>query len=151
MINLKNSEHVSALVALIAAILFAFASFYDTDAETYLFPRIIAVVLAILSLTLFVSDWAESETEDRSRAFLRHVWPGLLIGLVYLLVMESLGFYLSSWLAFLAVILAYGGEQPILQPKTVLTKAAVSAGFMVILYLLFWNGLNVRTPTGILF
>ncbi len=151
MINLKNSEQVSAMVALIIAIIFAFMSFYDTDAETYLFPRIIAVVLAILSIALFISDWSSTQDTHHDRAYVKHILPGLVIGLVYLLIMEELGFYVSSWLAFLVVLLAYGGDQPILNPKTVLIKATASLGFMVILYLLFWNGLNVRTPTGILF
>lgn len=150
MINLKNTEHASALYALIAASVFAFLSFYDTDAETYLFPRIIAVVLAILAVALFVANSTSKEDNRESSGYFAEVWPGLAIGLVFLLVMEDLGFYVSSFFAFLAIVLLYGGRA-IADVKALAIKTAVALGFMTILYLLFWYGLNVRTPTGILF
>lgn len=150
MINLKNNEQASALYALIVAAGFAFLSFYDTDAETYLFPRIIAVVLAILAVALFIANSASREDNRGRGGYFADVWPGLAIGLVFLLVMEDLGFYVSSYFAFLAIVLIYGGKA-ITDVKALIIKAAVSLGFMSILYLLFWYGLNVRTPTGILF
>lgn len=150
MINLKNTEQASALYALIAASVFAFLSFYDTDAETYLFPRIIAVVLAFLAVALFVANSTSKEDNRESSGYFSEVWPGLATGLVFLLVMEDLGFYVSSFFAFLAIVLLYGGRA-IADVKALAIKAAVAFGFMTILYLLFWYGLNVRTPTGILF
>jgi len=153
MINLKNSEQVSALYALIISAIFAFLSFYNTDAENYLFPRIIAIALAILSVALFIANSAPGSNTEKSSAGDGHfndVWPGLLIGLIFLLVMEDLGFYISSFFAFLAILVAYG-NRPIVDLKALMTKSAVSAAFMFILYLLFWNGLHVRTPTGLIF
>ena len=150
MINLRNTEQASALYALIAASVFAFLSFYDTDAETYLFPRIIAVVLALLAVALFVANSTSKEDNRESSGYFSEVWPGLAIGLVFLLVMEDLGFYVSSFFAFLAIVLLYGGRA-IADVKALAIKTAVALGFMTILYLLFWYGLNVRTPTGILF
>ena len=153
MINLKNSEQTSALYALAVSAIFAFLSFYDTDAENYLFPRIIAIALAILSVALFISNSASSSDTVKSSAgggYFKDVWPGLLIGLIFLLFMEDLGFYISSFFAFLAILLAYG-NRPFADLKALMKKSAVSAAFMFILYLLFWNGLHVRTPTGLIF
>ena len=153
MINLKNSEQVSALYALVVSAVFTFLSFYNTDAENYLFPRIIAIALAILAVALFISNSASgSDTAQRSTGGGRFndVWPGLLIGLIFLLVMEDLGFYTSSFFAFLAILVAYG-NRPVIDLKALMTKSAISAAFMFILYLLFWNGLHVRTPTGLIF
>ena len=153
MINMKNREQASALYALLVAALFAFLSFYNTDAETYLFPRIIAVVLAILSVILFISNTTvgeSSEKESPADLYFSTVWPGLLIGLIFVLIMEDLGFYVSSFLAFMAILIVYD-SQPIANAKVLITKISISAAFMLVLYLLFWNGLHVRTPTGILF
>ena len=153
MINFKNSEQASALYALAVSAIFTFLSFYDTDAENYLFPRIIAIALAILSVALFISNSASnSHTTKRSAgdSYFNDVWPGLLIGLIFLLVMEDLGFYISSFFAFLAILVVYG-NRPFADLKALMKKSAVSAAFMFILYLLFWNGLHVRTPTGLIF
>ena len=152
MINMKNTEQASAVYALVVSAVFAFLSFYNTDAETYLFPRIIAVVLAILSVILFISNSAAGDNTESSDSghFFTDIWPGLIVGFILLLVMEDLGFYTSSFLAFLAVLILYG-NRGISDMKVMLTKVGVSAGFLLVLYLLFWNGLHVRTPTGILF
>ena len=151
MINMKNTEQASAIYALVISAVFAFLSFYDTDAETYLFPRIIAVVLAILSVILFISNSAAGDNNGSNESrYFSDIWPGLIIGLVFLLVMEDLGFYVSSFLAFLAVLIVYG-KRGISDLKALVTKLSVSAAFMFILYLLFWNGLHVRTPTGLIF
>ncbi len=153
MINMKNTEQASAVYALLVSALFAFLSFYNTDAETYLFPRIIAVVLAVLSIVLFISNSAGSDNTDHagSRAsYFSVIWPGLIIGFIFLLIMEDLGFYASSCLAFLAVLIIYD-NRPISDLKALSIKIAVSLAFMLVLYLLFWTGLHVRTPTGILF
>lgn len=153
MINMKNTEQASAIYALLVSALFAFLSFYGTDAETYLFPRIIAVVLAILSVVLFISNSASSDNTDEGGtepSYFSAIWPGLLVGLVFMLIMEDLGFYTSSFLAFMSILVLYD-SQPIANIKTLATKAIISLAFMFVLYLLFWNGLHVRTPTGILF
>ncbi|NNE63176.1 MAG: tripartite tricarboxylate transporter TctB family protein [Gammaproteobacteria bacterium] len=150
---MKNSEQISAFYALLVAGLFAFLSFYDTDAENYLFPRILAVVLAALSVILFITNTAggdDSHDRDSAPSYFSAVWPGLLIGFIFLMVMEYLGFYTSSFFAFLAILIIYD-NQPTANMKLFVTKAAISAVFMLVLYLLFWNGLHVRTPTGILF
>lgn len=153
MINMKNTEQASAVYALLVSAIFAFLSFYNTDAETYLFPRIIAVVLAVLSIVLFISNSAggdNTEHQGSEPSYFSAIWPGLIIGLIFMLIMEDLGFYTSSCLAFLAVLIIYD-NRPIVDLKALSIKVAVSLAFMLVLYLLFWNGLHVRTPTGILF
>ena len=150
MINLKNNEHASAAIALVVGGIFTFLSFYNTDPETYLFPRILAIAIAILSVCLFISSSAGKSDTTSSAGGFGDIWHGLLIGLIFLLVMEDLGFYTSSFLAFLSILLLYG-KREITDKKALLKKVMVSFGFMLILYALFWQGLNVRTPTGLLF
>lgn len=97
MINLKNIEQAAAVYALIAASVFAFLSFYGTDGETYLFPRIIAVVLALMSVSLLIANWSSKNDNRSDSGYFAEIWPGMVVGLVFLLVMEDLGFYVSSF------------------------------------------------------
>jgi len=150
MFNMKNTEQASAVYALLVASLFAFLSFYGTDAETYLFPRIIAVVLAILAIALFIKNSTSVESNRKSNGYFADIWPGLLVGFIFLLVMENLGFYVSSFAAFLAILLLYG-KRDSRNVKALLKKSSISLVFMMILYFLFWQGLHVRTPTGLIF
>ena len=150
MINFKNTEQASAVYALIVSSLFSFLAFYNTDAETYLFPRIIAVALALLSIILLISNLGtgKQNVEENSQAInFRDIWPGLLIGLLFLLLLETLGFYMSSFLAFLSILLLYG-KRKAMDIGAMTFKIVVSLAFMIILFLLFWSGLHVRTPTG---
>lgn len=150
MINFKNTEQASAVFTLIISALFAFLAFYNTDADTYLFPRIIAVALALLSAILLISNLGtgkQTVVENSAAINFRDIWPGLLIGLVFFLLLETLGFYMSSFLAFLSILLLYG-KRKAMDIEAMTLKIIVSLAFMIILFLLFWSGLHVRTPTG---
>ena len=149
----KNREQITAVYALVVATLFMLLAFYNTDAEVYLFPRIIAVALAIFSVILFISNARNDRAlsnDDTTDHYLRYIWPGLLVGIPYLILMETLGFYFSSLLAFLAIVLIYG-KRRLSDLKALTLKLSISICFMLILYLLFWQGLHVRTPTGFIF
>ena len=150
MISLNNREQATAIYALLIALVFALLSFYDTDAETYLFPRIIAIALLILSLAHFISNLSvktEIDNYASDHRYIRDLLPGLIVGLVFILVLETIGFYTSSFFTFLALLSLYGKRRA-LDPKALAKKVMVSLAFMAILYLLFWVGLQVRTPAG---
>lgn len=155
-INLKNSEIITAFYSLIVAGLFSFLSFYDTDADIYLFPRIIAIALLVFSVILLISSFQlsrlyskNSNSNPKSGLFLE-ILPGLLIGIIYMTLMDVVGFYTSAFFVFLAFLLLYG-KREMTDPKAFIKKVTVSIGFVFVLYLLFWQGLHVRTPTGLLF
>lgn len=155
-INLRNPELATAFYSLAVAGLFSFLSFYDTDAETYLFPRIIAIALLGFSVILLISNLYASQAslkhsvdQNKGNHFFK-ILPGLVIGFIYLTLMEPAGFYACSFFVFLAFLLLYG-KREMTDPKAFVKKVMVSIGFVFVLYLLFWQGLNVRTPTGWLF
>jgi hypothetical protein len=54
---------------------------------------------------------------------------------------------MSSFLAFLSILLLYG-KRKAMDIEAMTLKIVVSLAFLIILFLLFWSGLNVRTPTG---
>ena len=62
--------------------------------------------------------------------------------------MESLGFYVSAFAAFLTIVWLYAPE-PVSTP-VVAKRLAISAAFVAAIFVLFSVLLNVQTPRGIL-
>lgn len=148
----KSKDNITAFVATLIAIIALAAAFYKTDPAVYLFPRISAVIIALLALVLLLKTIMGRTIKTLSEAKLinwKTLLPGLVIGLVYLLSLEVIGFYVSSFVAYFAICVAYG-KCDMLNVKRGLFKIGVSTVFMVVLFLLFWNLLHVRTPTGFL-
>ncbi len=127
------------------AILLLWLSFYPEDAEVYLFPRIIALSIAVLTLAL----WFVSEKETKKYNNFKVLAPGLLLIFLYISILEWLGFYTSSLLVFIVLITIYTKK-----PKNIwyigLKELLIATAFIVVLYLLFALLLQVRTPTGLI-
>jgi uncharacterized membrane protein (UPF0136 family) len=74
-------------------------------------------------------------------------WSDLGMGIAvivgYLLIMQTSGFYLASWIAFSAIVLFYTTD--INRQKTT-RIVLVSLGFMTAIYVLFSLSLRVITP-----
>lgn len=147
-----NRDFWASIIGLAVAIIFSFASFYKTDAEVYLFPRIIAIAIFLLALIQCVlaykrfSKLHEREQERVSIAW-KELFPGLFIAVAYVLLLELVGFYVSAFLAFLSIVLIYG-KRSISDKKALIIKFSIGTILISVLYFLFWYLLNVRTPTG---
>ena len=114
------------------------------DAETYLFPRIIALGIAALAVLQFF----EAPDTTTKPIHFKVLLPGLVVCFVYILVLEWLGFYAASALAFFSILLIYNNKKENL--CSISFKLCMSIAFTGCLYLLFWLVLNVRTPQGFL-
>ena len=148
----KNKENITAVIAGLIAIFTLFTSFVGTDAEVYLFPRIAAIIIAILAVILLFKVYMNRDSAEVMSSQLinwKSLWPSLIVGLIYLISLEVIGFYVSSFVAFFAIVIIYG-KRHMLDPKRALFKLGVATIFMIVLFLLFWNLLHVRTPTGFL-
>jgi len=148
----KRKEQVTAIVATIIALFSLGASFYKTDPEVYLFPRIAAVVIAILAAVLLIKEFLNRSnvlSSDEPLINWKTIWPFLVLGLIYLISLEKIGFYVSSFVAYFAICVIYG-KCEMTDIKRGLFKLSVSTVFMIVLFILFWNLLHVRTPTGLL-
>ncbi len=148
----KVKENITATIAILIAIIALITSFVGTDAEVYLFPRIAAVIIAILAASLLIKVLKNRDTEEVMTSPLinwKTLWPCLVIGLIYLICLEIVGFYVSSFVAFFALVALYG-KRHMFDRKRGLFKLGIATIFMIVLFLLFWNLLNVRTPTGFL-
>ncbi len=152
---MRTTQGGAAFFALLLGIIFTASAYWNTDAEVYLFPRIAAGLMLLLGLIQFIgllldSRRPGSQTVATGKINWRALLPGIAVGAVYVMVMEQLGFYVSSFAAFVMIVSIYG-KRSAFNPRAFARKALIGLVFTLILYLLFWKLLNVRTPTGLLF
>ena len=148
----KTKDNITAFIAALIAIIAVITSFYNTDAEVYLFPRIAAVIITILATILLIKAFLNRLSITPMKESLinwRILLPGLAVGFVYLFSLEIIGFYVSSFIAYFALCVIYG-KCEMTDLKRGAFKLGISTIFMIVLFLLFWNLLHVRTPTGLL-
>ncbi len=151
MLHIDSNETKATIFSLTAAIVFAIACFWDTDPEVYLFPRILAVFMVALGLIQLINAAREGTEPSQKPAAGAIAWPVLLPGLavtvVFVLSIETIGFYTGSFLAFLCIVLVYG-KRKWNDRQAVFYKSLIGVVFMLVLYGLFWKLLYVRTPEG---
>ena len=76
------------------------------------------------------------------------VLPALAVFVVYRLTMESIGFYVSAFAAFLIIVWIYAPEP--VSARVAAKRVAISAAFIAAIFVLFSVLLNVQTPRGML-
>jgi len=149
----QSKDRMAAFYALVIAIVLLIASFYGTDAEVYLFPRITATFITVLALILAYDAFKQGGFSEQREIVLvdwKTLLPGLAVGIIYVLLLERVGFYTCSFFAFFAICMIYG-KRSLFDPRAFVLKLLVTTVTLIVLYVLFWKLLNVRTPTGILF
>ena len=133
-----NADQIIGLGGLLAGILlFALAG----DSEAYLFPRIIAIVIAVLGLAISVSNL---KTSISSTAVAEKVWtswfriiPVIAMFILYPLAMEAIGFYSASFVVFLGIVWIYAPEP--YSAGAALRRIIISATFIVALFVIFFD------------
>ena len=140
----KQIKISTVIVTLISAFL-VYASFVLGDLEDYLFPRLISVLIALLSLML----WFEKGEADKSTNF-KDLMPGIAIATAFILLLKILGFYLASMIVFFSLVMFYNKPSESKDFwRVLLTKLGVTIVFTLTLYGLFTLLLQVRTPEGL--
>ena len=145
-----RSDRITA-PALLGVSLFAFVESGRYGPLSRLFPRVVAVVLGVLSLLLLVQsflhlrDDAASDPQPEPAGDRRGMFVSLLVMVGWVLLLEPAGFWISSVLSFslLVVVLHVPG-------KAVLWKNLVVAAVLVTVFvLLFRVALRVPLPEGL--
>ena len=114
------------------------------------FPKVIIIIMGILSaLMLLQSIFLKQPTNSKGAGFPfgRFLISFFLI-IVYFLLMEGIGFYLSAFLFFVAVTFVLGSKN--LNFRTGSFRVVMAFAFTGILFLLFNVLLAVQTPKGLL-
>lgn len=146
-----RKEIIVSLVVFASALALYFSLSLMEDPRAVIFPRVIIVIIGVLSLILFGQALMMGREMTEKAAGFRF-GPFLVcfvLIVLYLVVMEQLGFYVSAFLFYVAVTFVLGWGD--LTPKKGGMRVLSAAVFVGILYLLFNRLLAVQTPKGLLF
>ncbi len=144
-----NRDALVGLVCLAGSVALFFALGHIEEERAIAFPRTIIIIMGILSGLLFLQHILFRKPQAKQAPF-----PWLRVGglfviiVVYLALLEEVGFYLASFLFFLAVCFIMGWSR--LQTKQVIRWLVGSVAFTAVLYVLFKVILEVQTPRGLL-
>ncbi len=166
---MKKDLIVSLILLAGSIVLYASLSLMEDPAAAS-FPRVVIVIMGCLGLTLVIQTFIARQRHERAVLQSNHVSNSgtelkksdstkqfslgtlaicFVLIVLYFVVMEKLGFYVSAFLFFIVLTFTLGRKNLTLQ------KGAVQVGiafiFTVVLFLLFNKLLVVQTPKGILF
>jgi len=140
----------TALMTLAVTLVIAWFS-VDMSDDSYVFPGAIAilmVVMAVAMLIMALKPKPEGTLVDEESIPWGIIFPTLVILIGFLVVVEWLGFFVTSFLSFYGIVLIYTRGLPNV-PQTV-RSGLISLAFTGALYLLFVIILGVQFPKGIL-
>jgi hypothetical protein len=165
-----KKDLIIALILLVGSgALYASLSLMEEPAAAS-FPRVVIIIMGILGLMLLIqtviikqrserpvlqSDRVGNQEKTPKDSGVVNKFPlGTVVGcflliVVYFVVMEALGFYLSAFLFFIAATFILGRKDLTLQ-KSVL-RIGIAFIFTAVLFVLFNKLLVVQTPKGLLF
>lgn len=148
--GMKRSNQVAAIILFLFSIYMISSSLRMRLSDQYgpgpgLFPFGLGIILAILSVALFI-EYTSSRKKDKASPFPQR-GALLSVGLVilaligYALVINSLGYVITT---FFFVLFLMG----VVQRDKIKMTTLTAIGVAVMLYLIFEIGLQVRLPKG---
>ncbi|NNL17656.1 MAG: tripartite tricarboxylate transporter TctB family protein [Boseongicola sp.] len=154
MTDLPRVQHIiaSGLVAAVG-ITVAVISYTQEPAAAFLFPRLISTVFVVLALWTFGKAvlGRTKVGNGLNRQAMMNILPGLVVALVFVYwAAKGLGFYTASTIVFFILLSLYD-PAPHNEAKSWIKRAAITAGFLAVMYGLFAGLLNVFTPREIFF
>lgn len=150
MIDQTRRPLYTALGTLAVTLLIAWFS-VDLDDASYVFPGAIAILMVLLAVAMVIMELkpkAPGSAIDEEAIPWGIILPTLVILLGFLVVVEWLGFFATSFFCFYGIVLIYTRGVPNL-PQTV-RSGVISLIFIAALYVLFVLILGVQFPRGIL-
>jgi len=146
-------QHVStATMILLGAITVVWVSFTSEPSEAFLFPKILSGVMLSLAAWNAYRAWSglSQVGVGLGKQEFIYLLPGLLVSLALIFFCAKFfGFYVASAVSFFIVYSVYDST-PITQLSGWVRRLVITAGFMLIIYLLFAMLLQVQTPRGLI-
>lgn len=145
-LSMGRRLYVAMAVAAIAGWIF-YVSYFQENAEAYLFPSIVATVMLVFSLISLIREVFDLCVDDyQAFPFLRQL-PVIGMMVAAVLLVEILGMYSTAFVTLCAVSIWYS---PVQSHRTRLIRSVLfAAGFAAFMYLLFTLMLNVQLPRGL--
>lgn len=151
--NTSHLRHrITAVATVVVCGLVVWASFAPDAPIGYEFPRIVSLSMlgiAVFLMLLAFKPGARVAGGEEEPVPWGAIWPLLLILFGFLLVSESLGYFVSSAIAFFLIASIYSPGR--FSWARVTRVGAITLAFMGALYLIFIVVLNVQVPEGVLF
>ena len=119
--------------------------------EAFLFPNFISGTLCVIALVTLINSIRRQgdETEEIKPIPWLVILPALVIFILYLGLVERIGFYVTSFTAFMAIVLIYIPDRFSVAHSLKIFLTGIA--FMVALYSLFTILLKVQLPRGLFF
>jgi hypothetical protein len=148
---MKKDVIVAVVCLAIAVFLYATLGHIELE-RARTFPAIVIIGIGVLSVILFIQTLlqkARTESADKER----YPWGRfvLLFAMIvaYIGLMETVGFYVSAFLFFVAVCVVLDRQDLAFRRAAAWTGEA--AGLTIVLFVLFRIVLEVQTPRGLFF
>jgi len=136
----------SIILCMISAVVYYSASQFDmsyigdTGLGPDFFPKVVSVILIVLSILIFISSGKDKKTEKNPNV--KYTLITIVIFAVYIVLIGKIGYLVSTILFSFAII-------SLLKKDSIVLKVVYSIIFPVGLYLLFTYAFKVSLPTGI--
>ena len=146
MLKGRIQDLVIGVIALAAGIAL-FIGTKDFPGTTQLFSRIVLLILIIIGAVLIATSLINAKKpgpeEVDFKSFKNPLICFVLI-VVYVVMIDKIGFFVSSAVCLPALMLFMGQKKPI-------PMIATTAGALLFIYVLFVTQLGLRMPQGLLF
>jgi hypothetical protein len=158
---MKKQEIICGLVVIAGSVALYASLSLIKDPRAITFPRIIIMSMGVLGAglilqavtLLFSSGKPPNATADDLPAITSFPWKPVLTVLtsivVYMVIMQHIGFYVSTFIYFTGIIFSLSYKD--LNPKKSLKTGIMSFAFTTVLFVLFNVILKVQMPRGIFF
>jgi hypothetical protein len=144
-----NRDAVVGLVCLVASVALYACLGHIEEPRAMAFPQTVIIAMGVLSALLFLQHLLFPKPGAKTAPLPWARVGGLfVIIVVYLFLLEPVGFYLASFLFFMAVVCVMGCKR--LALKQLMMWAVGAVAFTAILFVLFKVLLEVQTPQGLL-
>jgi len=149
--NVKKIDiSVGSVLCVLSVAIFLYAGTYKgSGVSNYgpnVFPQFLAVMLFITSVLLIVNAVkGKSQTDLEGINLAGFIRTSITVGIsiAYLIVMQFIGFFVSTFI-FLYVMIQYLGQ------KSLVTRLISSFAVSIIVYLIFKDFLKIPLPSGFL-
>jgi len=150
--NTLRIQHLfPALLVLLLAATVAYLSFTEEPADSFLFPRLVSVVMLGLAVWNFIraASGLSRVGAGISINMIKAILPGLIVIMVYVFfAAKYFGFYVSSLITYFVLFSLYDPASH-KDVRVWVKRIVVSVLFMLVIYALFTLLLKVQTPRGL--
>ncbi|NBI07103.1 tripartite tricarboxylate transporter TctB family protein [Senegalia massiliensis] len=147
---MKKGNIVSGIIIIITSLFFYFntSSFKKLDNQVIgadFMPKLYAILLIALGIILIIQNYKKEENkEENKESYYKYSLITMVLLLIYIIIIPILGFYSSTILLVLSLLLFSKTQN-----KIILITIPIATSLFIFLF--FDILLNVAMPTGLIF